>query len=80
MVRYRADAAQPLDHDRHFPVRPALNEFFEAAKLDNMQAHLMHLVLVVEQDGDLAVPLDPGNGIDGNAAQLFGVLGVSPKK
>jgi hypothetical protein len=72
VVRDRADAAQALHHDRHFPVGPALDEFFEAAEFDDVQAHLMHLVVVVEQDGDLAVALDPRHGIDGDAAQLSG--------
>jgi hypothetical protein len=77
VVRDRADAAQALHHDRHFPVGAALDEFFEAAEFDDVQAHLMHLVVVVEQDGDLAVALDPRHGIDGDAAQLFGGVAVS---
>ena len=75
VVRYRADAAQALDHDRHFPVWATLDEFLEAAELDDVQAHLMHLVLLVEQDGDLAVALDARHGIDRDAAQLFGMFG-----
>ena len=43
MVRHRADAAQALHHHRHFPVWPALDEFLEAAELDDVQAHLMTL-------------------------------------
>ncbi len=73
VVRDRADAAQALHHDRHFPVGAALDELFEAAEFDDVQAHLLHLVVVVEQDGDLAVALDARHGIDGDAAQLFGV-------
>ena len=49
---------EALDHDRHFPVGPALDEFLEAAEFDDMQAHLMHFVLVVGEDGLLAVALD----------------------
>ncbi len=73
MVRHRADAAQALDHDRHFPIRPALDEFLEAAKFDDVQAHLMHFVLVVEQDGDFAVAFNPRHWVDGDTAQGFGV-------
>jgi hypothetical protein len=75
VVRDRADAAQALHHDRHFPVGAALDEFLEAAEFDDVQAHLVHLVVVVEQDGDLAVAFNPRNGIDGDAAQLFGGFG-----
>ncbi len=75
MVRYRADAAQALDHDRHFPIRPALDELLEAAKFNNVQANLMHLVLVIQQNGHLAVAFDAGHRIDRHAAQGFGVGG-----
>ena len=75
MVRYRADAAQALHHDRHLPVRPALDELLEAAELDDMQAHLMHLVLLVEQDGHLAVTFDARYRVDRHAAQGFGMGG-----
>ena len=73
MMRHRADAAQALHHDRHLPVGPALDEFLEAAELDDVQAHLVHLVLLVEQDRDLAVALDARHGIDRDAAQVFGM-------
>jgi hypothetical protein len=69
------DAAEPLHHHRDFPIRATLNEFFEAAELDNVQAYLMHSVGGVEQYGDLAVALDAGDRVDRNAAQLFGVCG-----
>jgi len=35
----------------------------------------MHLVLVVEQDGDLAVAFDTGHRVDRDAAQFLGVFG-----
>ena len=68
MVAHGADAAEPLHHDRHFPVRAALDEFLEATEFDDVQAHLVHLVVIVEQDRDLAMALDPRHGIDGDAA------------
>ena len=52
----------------------ALNEFFKAPEFDDVQANLMHLVMLVEQDGDLAVALDPGDGINGNATQSLGMF------
>jgi hypothetical protein len=66
----RADAAQALHGDRHFPVRSAFDEDFEAAELDDVEADLMDPVLLVEQDRDLAVPLDAGHRFDRDLAQL----------
>ena len=66
----RADAAQALHRDRHFPVRPPFDEDLEAAKLDDVQADLMDPILLVEQDRHLAVPLDAGHRLDRDAAQL----------
>ena len=45
----RADAAQALHHHRDLPVGPALDEFLEAAELDDVQAHLLHMPVRVEQ-------------------------------
>ena len=71
----RADPAEPLHHHRNFPVGPALDEPLEPPELDDVQANLLHLALVVEQDGDLAVALDPRDGLDHDATKAFGVLG-----
>ena len=64
VVAHRADAAQPLHQDRHLPEGAALDEALEAAELDDVQAGLLHLALLVEQDGDLAVSLDAGHRLD----------------
>jgi hypothetical protein len=74
-VAHRADAAQALHRDRNFPVGPPTDEDFEAAKLDDMQPDLMNPILLVEEDRHLAVSLDPGDGLDGDAAQLVRRLG-----
>ena len=66
----RADAAQALHDDRHFPERPPLDEDFEAAEFDDVETDLVDAVLVVEQDRDLAVPLDAGHRFDRDPAQL----------
>ena len=71
VMRHRADAAQPLHHHRHFPVGPAFDELLEAAKLDDVQPHLLHAALFVEQDRHLAMALDTGHGVDGHAAQAL---------
>ena len=70
VVAHRTDAAQALHHDRHLPVRPALDEFLEAAEFDDVQAHLVHVIVFIEQQGDLAVTLDAGHRIDGNAPEV----------
>ena len=74
-VADRADAAQTLHRDRNLPVRPAADEDLEAAKLDDVQPDLMDAILVVEKDRHLAVALDPGDRLDGDAAELVGGLG-----
>ena len=71
----RADAAEALHHHGNFPVGASLDEFFEAAELDNVQADLLDVVVIVEQQGDLAVAFDARNRFDGNALEFFGVGG-----
>ena len=74
-MRHRANAAQTLHHHRDFPVRPAFDEFLEAAEFDDMQTHLLHALLIVEQDRDLAVAFDTRHRIDGDTAQARRVGG-----
>ena len=64
MVTDEADSADPLHQHRRLPERVALNELLEAAELDDMQPGVDDVVVVVEVHGDLAVALDPGDGID----------------
>ena len=40
-----------------------------------MQAHLLHPVLRVEQDGHLAMAFDAGHRVDGDPAQALGLGG-----
>ena len=67
----RADAAQALHGDRNSPIRPALGEDLEAAKLDNIQADLMNPIFLAEEDRHLAVAFNAGNRFDGDAAELL---------
>jgi hypothetical protein len=69
-----ADAAQALYGHRHLPERTALDEALEAAELDDVQARLRDPAVVVEQDGDLAVPLDAGDRLDDDALAFSGHL------
>ena len=64
MVTDEADSADPLHQHRRLPERVALDELLEAAELDDMQPGVDDVVVVVEVHGDLAVALDPGDGID----------------
>ena len=58
MMAYRADTAQPLHQYRQLPVGPALDEFFEAAKFDNMQSCLLDVQVFILKQRDLAMPFD----------------------
>ena len=69
MMRDRADAAQALHEDRHLPVRPPLDEFLEAAEFDDVQARLPYVIVLVQQQRHLAVPLDPAHRFDHDAPQ-----------
>jgi hypothetical protein len=75
VMRDRADAAQPLHHHRHFPIRAPLDELLETTEFDDVQANLLHLVVGVEQQRDLAVPFDARHRIDGHPAQRAGFGG-----
>jgi hypothetical protein len=71
VMAHRADAAEPLDEDRSFPVGAALDEPLEAAELDDVEARADDLAIVVELDSDLPVALDAGDGFYGD---LSGVV------
>ena len=70
-----ADPAEALHEDRHLPVGPALDEALEAPKLDDVQAHLLNPVVVVEEDGHLAVTLDTRHWLDDDAPERLGMGG-----
>src|SRR5450756_249180 len=58
----RADSAQALHDERHFPVGAALDEFLKAAELDDVEARLMDMIFIIQQQRDLAMPLDARDG------------------
>jgi hypothetical protein len=43
---------------------PALNETLKAAEFDDVKAALADAIVLVEQNGDLAVALNAGDGLD----------------
>ena len=59
-----ADAADPLQQHRGLPVGVALDELLVSTELDDVQPRVDDLVVVVEVDDDLAVALDPRDGVD----------------
>src|ERR1039457_3870776 len=65
-VRYRADAAYARGQARHLVEWPALAELLKTAHLRHVELRILDSTLVVEVDGDLAVPFKTRNGIDGD--------------
>jgi hypothetical protein len=78
VVADRANAAQTLHQHGHFPIRPALDEAFEAAEFHDMETRPLDPPVVVDEQRDLAVPLDAGDGFDDNAT--FAVSIGAPSK
>ena len=66
MVRLGTDAADARRQVGHVLGEPTDAELLEAAQLRDLQVGVLHLAFVVEEDVDLAVPLQPGDGIDGD--------------
>ena len=64
----RADAAQALHKKRHFPERATLDEFLETAEFNDMKSRLDDVIVIVDQQCDLAVSFDARDWIDGDAA------------
>ena len=75
VVAHRADAAQPLHDDRQLPVGTALDELLEAPELHDVQACLVDVVVVVQQQRHLAVPLHAGHRLDHDTLQALGIGG-----
>jgi hypothetical protein len=63
-----ADAADARCDLRHVLGRPPLRELLESAQLGHLEKRAVDAALLVEEDFDLAVPLEPGNGINGDSA------------
>ena len=52
---------------RHLAEEAPLAELLEAAELDHVEARVGDLALVVQEEGDLRVALDAGDGVDDDA-------------
>lgn len=71
MMTHRTYSAKPLHHHCRFPVRAALDEFFETTEFNDMQAHLMDAIILVQQQRHFAMPLDTGHRIDRHTTEFF---------
>ncbi len=67
VVGLGADAADAVHEGRHVLDRPADAELLEAAQLRDLEVGALHLAGVVEEDLDLAVALEAGDRVDGDA-------------
>ncbi len=72
MVAHRTNAAQPLDHDRHFPVETAADETLEAAKLDDVKTRLLNATRLIESNRHLPVSLNASDRINNYLARWQG--------
>ena len=66
VVRFRADAADAVGQRRHLLHGAADAEPLEAAQLRNLEVRVGDLTVRIEEDLDLAVALEPGDGVDGD--------------
>ena len=64
VVGARADAADLGQDAGELLHRPADAEALEPAQLHHLQVGVGHVAVVVEEDLDDAVPLEPGDGVD----------------
>ena len=67
VVRFRADAADAVGDARHFFGGAAHAELLEAAQFRNLEIGVGDIALLVQEDLDLAVPFQAGDGIDGDS-------------
>ena len=68
VMRGGANAADAAGDLRHVLRRAAKGEHLEAAQLGHLQVGPLHVALVIEEDVNLAVAFEAGDGIDGEAA------------
>ncbi len=77
VVGTRAHSAQTGSDLVHLVDRPADAELLETAKLGHLPVGVLYVTLVVQEDLDLAVAFQPGDGIDGDPLRfrLVGLIG-----
>ena len=70
------DAADPSGQVRHVLGRPAHAELLETPQLRDLQVGIGHVALVIQEDVDLAVTFEPGDGINRYAFHSLAKLRV----
>ena len=66
-MAHRTNAADALGDAGHFRIRPALAEFFKAAKFNHMKLGVGNISGVVHENADLGVAFNAGHWINENA-------------
>ena len=67
MVRLGAHAADAVDEQGHFLNRATDTEAFEAAQLRDLEIGIGDFAICIEENFNLAVPFQAGNGINRDA-------------
>jgi hypothetical protein len=71
VVRLRADAADAVGEQGHLLHRAADAEALEAAQLGNLEVGVGDLALVVQEDLNLAVAFQAGDGVNRNSLHVI---------
>ena len=69
-VRLRTDTADPGRDAAHLLDGTADAELLETAELGDLEAGVRDIPVVVQENGDLSVAFEPGDGIDGDRFHL----------
>jgi len=74
----RTDPTQSLHQNRKFPEGSSLDESLKASELYNVEARLLNPCLVVQKDGDLTMPFNPGDRFYDNPPALTCIAHSGP--
>ncbi len=67
VVRFGAHAADAVGQQWHFLYRAAYTEAFKAAQFGNLEVGVGDIAIIVQEDFDLAVTFETGDGVDGDS-------------
>src|SRR5579859_449204 len=70
-MAYRADATDTRHQRRHLGKRAPFRQLFEAAKLRDVEAGVLHATVFVQVQRDLGVAFDARHRIDDDSAALL---------
>jgi hypothetical protein len=66
-MRLGADSANAIRQKRHFLDRTPNHESFKAAQFRDLEIGICYIPVVIQEDFDLAVAFQTGNGINANS-------------